>query len=100
MISPNGERLFVALRDFNTDEDSVFTFRVEADGRLSLLNRTRVGDVPVRLAVSPEGKYLVVSESGDTRLAVYKVLSGGGLKRTAAIDLPSGPRDLVVVAAD
>ena len=100
VISPNGERLFVALRDFNTDEDSVFTFRVEADGRLSLLNRTRVGDVPVRLAVSPEGKYLVISESGDTRLAVYKVLSGGGLKRTAAIDLPSGPRDLVVVAAD
>lgn len=100
VISPNGERLYVGLRDFNTDEDSVFTFRVEADGKLSLLSRTRVGDVPVKLAVSPRGKYLLVSESGDTRLAVYKVQSDGGLKLTAAIELPSGPRDMVVLAVD
>lgn len=100
VISPNGERLYVGLRDFNTDEDSVFTFRVEAGGKLSLLSRTRVGDVPVRLAVSPEGKYLIVSESGDNRLAVYKVQFDDGLKLTAAIELPSGPRDMVVLAAD
>jgi len=99
VLSPNGEQLHMAVRHFGGDEDSVFTFRVGADGKLSLLNRTRVGDIPVKLAMSPAGKHLLISESGDTRLAVFETHADGTLTRLAAMDWLSGPRDLVVVSA-
>jgi len=99
VLSPDGERLHLAVRDFGGNEDSVFTFRVEADGKLSLLNRTRVGKIPVKLATSPAGKHLLISESGDARLAIYETHADGTMTRVAAIEWPSGPRDLVVVQA-
>ena len=99
VISPDATRLFVALRDFTGEEDSVFTFRIEADGRLSLLSRTKVGDVPVRLAMSPTGSHLLISEMGDSRLSAYAVAADGVLTRAASIDLPVSSRDMVVVGA-
>ena len=98
VMSPDATRLFVAMRDFTGDDDSVFTFRVEVDGRLTLLSRTLVGDVPVRLLISPSGSHLLISESGDSRLSAYSVGAGGALTRAATIELPGGSRDMVVVA--
>lgn len=98
VISPDATRLFVALRDFTTDDDSVFTFRVEADGKLSLLSRSKVGDVPVRLLMSPSGSHLLISEMGDSRLSAYAMGADGRLTRAASIDLPGSSRDMVVVA--
>jgi 6-phosphogluconolactonase len=98
VLSPDAQWLFVAVRDFDGAEDSVFTFRLEADGKLSLVARRLVGDIPVKLVISPAGRHLVVSESGDNRLAVFAIGEDGQLTRAAAVDLPSGPRDLVVVA--
>lgn len=98
VLSPNSKCLFVAVRDFNGDEDSVFSFRVEADGKLSLVDRTLVGDIPWKLDMSPSGNYLIVSESGADRLSIFKVHSDGILSRTASIDLPSGATDMSVVA--
>ena len=98
VLSPDASRLFVAMRDFTEDDDSVFTFRVEADGRLTLLSRTLVGDVPVRLLMSPSGSHLLISESGESRLSAYSVGDNGALMRAASIDLPAGSRDMVVLA--
>ncbi len=98
VLSPNASRLFVAMRDFTGDDDSVFTFRVEADGRLTLLSRTMVGDVPVRLLMSPSGSHLLISETGESRLSAYAVEDDGTLSRSASINLPGGSRDMVLVA--
>ena len=49
VVSPAGKRLFVAVRDFGGDEDSGFTFRIGAGGKLSLETRTSVGDIPAPL---------------------------------------------------
>jgi 6-phosphogluconolactonase (cycloisomerase 2 family) len=98
VLSPDASRLFVAMRDFTGDDDSVFTFRVEADGRLTLLSRTLVGDVPVRLLMSPLGSHLLISESGESRLSAYSVGDNGALTRAASIDLPAGSRDMIVLA--
>jgi len=55
VVSPDGKWLFVAVRDFGEDEYSGFTFRIGAEGKLSLEARTRGGDIPVTLAMSPVG---------------------------------------------
>ncbi|GAB5559736.1 MAG: 6-phosphogluconolactonase [Synoicihabitans sp.] len=98
VLSPDATRLFVALRDFTGEEDSVFTFRVEEDGKLSLLSRSKVGDVPVRLLVSPTGSHLLISEMGDSRLSAYAVGETGELTRAVSVVLPGSSRDMVLVA--
>jgi len=97
VLSPDGKRLFVAVRDFGGDEDSVFTFRIEADGKLSLESRTKVGDIPWKLDISPGGEYLIVCESGDRNIAFFEVVSDGSLDRAPNIDIPSGTRDMAVM---
>ncbi len=98
VISPDASRLFVTLRDFTGEADSVSTFRVEADGRLSLLHRSKVGDLPVRLAMSPEGEHVLISEMGESRLSAYRVQLDGALVRVASVELPGSSRDMVVIA--
>lgn len=99
VVTPDGKRLFVAVRDFNGDEDSVFGFRVESDGRLSLLNRTMVGDVPWKLDLSPDGKFLVVSEAFASRLSILKIGDDGSLTIAGQLDWNAQVRDMVVVKA-
>lgn len=98
VLSPNGERLFVAVRDFAGEEDSVFTFRILSDGKLSLENRTKVGDIPWKLDICPDGNYLIVCESGLSRIAFFKIHSDGSLDRVPNTDIPSGARDMAVLS--
>lgn len=98
VLSPDGKLLFVAVRDFVVDEDRVFTFRIEASGKLSLISRSKVGDIPWKLDISPNGRYLLVSESGDNQISVYEIQSGGGLRSVAQIEFEVGARDMAVVA--
>ena len=97
VLSPDGKRLFVAVRDFGGDEDSVFAFRIEADGKLSLESRTKVGDIPWKLDISPGGDYLIVCESGDRNIAFFEIAPDGSLDRIPNIDIPSGTRDMAVL---
>lgn len=97
VIAPDGRFLFVAVRDFNGDEDSVFIFRVEPSGKLSLATRTRVGDIPWTIDISPRGQHLIVRESGDKRFSIWKVHSHGALAKAAMLDLPIGTNDFSVV---
>lgn len=96
VLSPDGTLLFVAVRDFVGDEDCVFGFRVEADGRLTFASQTSVGDIPWKLAIAPSGKHLVVSESRANRLGVFRIGSGCELSRVASIETSSGVWDMEV----
>lgn len=100
VLSPDGERLFVAVRDFAGEEDSVFTFRILSDGKLSLENRTKVGDIPWKLDISPLGNYLIVCESGVRNIAFFKIHPNGSLDRVPNTDIPSGARDMAVLGAE
>ncbi len=96
-VTNDGKRLFVAVRDFNGDEDSVYAFRIETDGRLSLQNRTIVGDIPWKLALSPSNQFLILSESFDGRLSVRKVNQDGSLPEIAGVQCDVEIRDMIVV---
>ncbi|MFK8115667.1 MAG: lactonase family protein [Rubripirellula sp.] len=95
-ITSDGKMLYVAVRDFAGDEDSVFSFRVETDGRLSQLQRTLVGDIPWKLDLSPDDHYLLVSETGDHRLLILETHHDGTLSPAAHIDWGIAARDMVV----
>ena len=99
-LAPDAKFLFVALRDFNGDEDSVFSFRVNAEGKLSPINRSKTGDIPWKIDVSPKGNYLIVREMGDQTLSFFKVDSEGSLKHATTVDLPAQTNDFSVVGAN
>jgi 6-phosphogluconolactonase len=97
VLSPDGKMLFVAIRDFTGDEDSVFTFRVESDGRLSPMGQTKVGDIPWKLDVSPSGKHLLVKDSGDNKLSIYEIKSDGSLSLASSIEMATGTNDIAIL---
>ncbi len=96
-LTPDGELLFVALRDFNGDEDSVFSFRVDSDGKLSPAARTKIGDIPWKLNLSPDGKYLAVCESGLRRIMFFAVQPDGSLDRQEGLEIATSARDMAIV---
>lgn len=96
VITHDGKRLFVAVRDFVSEQDSVFTFDVNAEGKLSLVARCHVGDIPWKLDLSPDQKLLFVSETGDRRLSAYRIAHNGELTKAAQLDWNLAARDLVI----
>ena len=86
VISHDARWVFVAVRDFPEDEDSVFTFKVRTDGRLSLQHRTKVGDIPWKLSISPKGDLLLVSSVGDKKLSAFRINSNGSLSNAGSLD--------------
>ena len=95
-MTGDGKFLFLALRDFAGDEDSVFAFRVAEDGRLRLVSRKRVGNIPWCLRVSPSDSYLLVSESGDGALAVLPIQHDGSLGDAVRLEWGSAVRNMVI----
>jgi 6-phosphogluconolactonase len=98
VLTRDGRRLFVAVRDFVSDQDSVFTFDANLEGKLSLVARCRVGDIPWKLDLSPDQRLLLVSETGDKRLSAYRIASNGELTPTAQLEWNLAARDLVVAS--
>lgn len=96
-ISHDAQWLFVALRDFEEDQDSVFTFEIGTDGKLSLRQRVKVGDVPWKLSLSSRGDLLLVSTVGDQKLSAYRIQPDGALVKAASLDWDLKVRDMVVI---
>lgn len=97
-ITSDAKWLFIGVRDFVADEDSVFSFRVESDGRLSKVARKIVGDIPWKIGLSPDDSHLVVSEAGDRRLSFFRIGAEGQLSKTASVDWDAYVRDMVVIS--
>lgn len=96
-LTPDGKLLFVALRDFSGEEDSIFSFRVGPDGKLSPAARTTVGDIPWKLTLSPDGKHLAVCESGLRRITLFAVQSDGSLKRHPNVEISTRSNDMAAI---
>lgn len=95
-VTHDGQFLFLALRDFAGDQDSIFMFQIAEDGRLSLVSRKRVGDIPWCLRVSPSNSFLLVSESRDKTLAVLPIQQDGSLGDAVRVDWGAEVRNMVI----
>lgn len=98
-ITPNGKLLFVALRDFNGDEDSIFSFSVNTEGKLSPIDRIKVGDIPWKIDTSPDGNYLITRQTGDPTISLFSIKSNGIIQYLETVDLPTGTNDFSVIAS-
>lgn len=71
------------------------------DGRLRLTGGTSVGDIPWKLDVSPDRNSLLVSESGDRTLGVYRIRNDDGgddqLELIHRIDWGISARDFAIL---
>jgi 6-phosphogluconolactonase len=89
-ITPDGQFLFTV----NTASGSVSSYRIAANGALTLLGSTpisgtKIGAVDARL--SPDGGFLYVDESAVGKVAAFTV-SRGSLAElgTSPVPLPAG----------
>ena len=81
----------------NTGSGSISGYAIDDDGRLSLLNPdgrtadTGAGSTPIDLALSEDGRFLFVLNSGAHNIGAFRILHDGQLQLVATVGgLPSG----------
>ena len=100
VISPDGRFLFSGVRDSKGDYNWIARYRVKANGDLEHLGLTPADQVPWGLAVSPTGRYLVVTASKGNSLTAYKIGPSGALTKRASATLPTAVADVVVLSSN
>ena len=80
-LDPRADRAYIAVAD--SDQVAVIDTRRLRLARTLSVARARPGTSPVDVAVTPDGAYLLVAESGADELAVFR-LPGGGRASAAA----------------
>ena len=94
-ITPDGNFLFAGLRGHRQDFDRIARYRVLENGHAELLGLTEADKTPWGLALSPDGKFLLVSATTGATLTAYRITKEGDLVRMAALKWESGMSDLV-----
>lgn len=65
------------------------------DGKAEFLGLTEADQVPNGLALSPDGKFLLVSATTGASLTAYRISKNGDLKQVAVLGWDEGMSDLV-----
>ena len=94
-ITPDGKFLFAGLRGHKQDFDRIARYKVLENGHAKLLGLTKADKVPWGLALSPDGKYLLVSATTGATLSAYHITQDGDLNRVATLDWEPRMSDLV-----
>ena len=86
-LHPSGNTLYIVeLGDESTDDDRVGSYSIDADtGNLTRLNyQPSFGENPTHLAVSPDGKTLVVAKYSGGSVTSYPIQADGRLGEKAS----------------
>ena len=94
-ITPDGKFLFAGLRGHRQEFDRIARYRVLDNGHAELLGLTQADKIPWGLALSPDGKYLLVSATTGATLAAYRITQEGELQRAATLKWEPRMSDLV-----
>jgi 6-phosphogluconolactonase len=94
-ITPDGRFIFAGLRGHSQDFDRITRYRVGDDGEATLLGLTPADKIPWGLALSPCGRYLIVSASTGATLTAYRITAEGDLEKVASLPCDAGIFDLV-----
>jgi DNA-binding beta-propeller fold protein YncE len=87
-LNPKAARAYVAIA--NEDQVAVIdTRRLRLDKVLSVERRQGGGESPVALAVTPNGRRLVVAEAAADELSVFALPSGQGIGRIPTAAYPA-----------
>ena len=95
VITPDGKFLFAGLRGGPQGFDRISRYCVLEDGKAEFLGLTEADKVPNGLALSPDGKFLLVSASTGASLTAYRISKDGDLEKVAVLGLDEEMSDLV-----
>ncbi len=96
-ITPDGRFIFAGLRGHSQDFDRIARYRVREDGQAELLGLTPADKIPWGLALSPDGKYLLVSAYTGATLTAYQITSEGDLEQAASLSWDAEISDLLTL---
>lgn len=94
-ITPDGRFVFVGVRDREKEYDAVARYRVNEDKTLTFLGRTKADPVPWGMALSPDGKHLLVTGTLTGTLQIFRIDEQGGLTLAAKHEWSGKVTDLV-----
>jgi hypothetical protein len=97
-ITPDGRFIFAGLRGHSQDIDRIARYRVKEEGQAELLGLTQADKIPRGLALSPDGKYLLVSAYNGATLTAYRITSEGDLEQAASLSWDAEISDLLTLA--
>ena len=97
-ITADGRFIFAGLRGHSQDFDRIVRYRVREDGQAELLGLTPTDKIPWGLALSPDGKYLLVSATTGATLSAYRITAEGGLEKVASLSWDAEISDLLTRA--
>jgi len=98
-ITPDGKFIFAGLRGHSQNFDRIARYRVGEDGKAELLGLTPADKIPWGLALSPDGKHLLVSATTGATLTAYRITAEGGLEKAASLSWDAEISDVVTLAA-
>lgn len=94
-ITPDGKFIFAGLRGHSQDFDRIARYRVKDNGQAELLGLTPADKIPWGLALSPDGKYLLVSAYNGATLTGYRITTEGNLEKAASLSWDAEISDLL-----
>jgi len=97
-ITPNSKLIFAGLRGHGQDFDRIARYRVGEDGQAELLGLTPADKIHWGLAISPDGKYLLVSATTGATLTAYRITTEGDLEKVASLSWDAEIADLLTRA--
>jgi 6-phosphogluconolactonase len=96
-ITPDGRFIFAGLRGHTQDFDRIARYRVKEDGQAELFGLTPADKIPWGLALSPDGKYLLVSAYTGATLTAYQITSEGDLEQVASLSWDAEISDVLTL---
>jgi 6-phosphogluconolactonase (cycloisomerase 2 family) len=96
-ITSDGKFIFAGLRGHSQDFDRITRYRVKDDGQAELLGLTPADKIPWGLALSPDGKYLLVYAYNGATLTGYRITTDGNLEKAASLPWDAEISDLLTV---
>ena len=96
-ITPDGKFIFAGLRGHTQDFDRIARYRVRENGTVEFLGLTPADKIPWGLALSPDGRYLLVSAYNGATLTGYRITNAGGLEKVASLPWDAQISDLLTL---
>lgn len=93
-ITPDGRFLFAGIRGHQRDFDWISRYRVQANGDLELLGLTPADKIPWGLALSPDGRYLLVAAYDGATLTAFRIGETGDLNKVGSLTWDKNISDL------
>lgn len=95
VITPDGKYLFSGVRSLKGEFDQIARYKVEENGDLKRLGYAKADKIPWGLALSPDGKHLLVTAFAGSTLTAYKIGDDGELSVVASRNWDEKISDLI-----